>query len=72
MEPLWNEEWTCLICGIHRKMAMPAGYFSQFCAYCQPYAEQYVRESGKPAHLLDNDDFVVIAKMRLAAFCGRA
>jgi hypothetical protein len=53
-------------------MAMPAGRFAPFCAYCQPYAEQYMRESGKPAHLLDNDDFMIIAKMRLAAFCGRA
>jgi hypothetical protein len=29
-----------------------------------------MRESGKPVYSLDNDDFVVIAKMRLAAFSG--
>jgi len=70
MEQEWDDEWICLVCGIHRKMAMTTGNFAPFCVYCRPYVERYMQESGKPVDLLGDDDFVAIARMRLAAFLG--
>jgi hypothetical protein len=71
MEQEWADEWLCHICGIHKiSTKVPAGYFQPFCVHCWPYVEQYMRKTGKTVDLLNNDDFIAIAKMRLEAFLG--
>jgi len=68
MEQEWADEWLCCICGIHKISQAPTGYYQPFCAYCRPYVERYAKESGKPVDSLNDDDFVAIARMRLAAW----
>jgi hypothetical protein len=71
MEALWNDVWACEVCGIYRKMTLQKPHrIAPYCVYCKPYAERYMQESDKTVDLLNNDDFMVIAKMRITAFLG--